>query len=425
MFPKVNRKDKIFISVLVIIILALLGSAYMKYRPSSNVNYDMKLAENSAIESHVLIAGDIYWGRRMNDWSQQSPLKEKYPFHKLDSLERDKYDAWIANLECPAVPGIKQKIGFVPQLWEFNCDTDYLKEASEWLDIVSLANNHTANQNHDAGLLSTRKALEDNNIQYFGNYTPHKTGDICEVVSLPSRALIENKEQRIMLPVAMCGYAGVYFTITDNAIKQIDKYSKVMPVIVMPHMGLEYSSTVDEKRQKLYRSMIDHGADVVIGNHPHWVQQTEAYKGKLIAYSMGNFIFDQDFSEEVMRSAAFDTILSVDKTSVSPEQIKAWSDLGKNCANYKDTCLAQAQDLKLKKLPVKFTFNVVGVDTSNKVTHRANQKLKNEILERLDWSSTSNNLEKNYIATSEIKTNNINNLQNSVNWEQLKQNIKN
>ena len=50
MFPKVNRKDKIFISVLVIIILALLGSAYMKYRPSSNVNYDMKLAENSAIE---------------------------------------------------------------------------------------------------------------------------------------------------------------------------------------------------------------------------------------------------------------------------------------------------------------------------------------------------------------------------------------
>ena len=44
--------------------------------------------------------------------------------------------------------------------------------------------------------------------------------------------------------------------------------------------------------------MIDSGADFVIGNHPHWVQGVEIYKGKLITYAHGNFIFDQTWSEE-------------------------------------------------------------------------------------------------------------------------------
>ena len=43
---------------------------------------------------------------------------------------------------------------------------------------------------------------------------------------------------------------------------------------------------------------IDWGADIVIGNHPHWYQGVEIYHGKLITYSHGNFVFDQMWSEE-------------------------------------------------------------------------------------------------------------------------------
>jgi len=46
------------------------------------------------------------------------------------------------------------------------------------------------------------------------------------------------------------------------------------------------------------RVAIDAGADLVLGSHPHWVQQVEVYKGKLIVYSMGNFVFDQMWSQE-------------------------------------------------------------------------------------------------------------------------------
>jgi poly-gamma-glutamate capsule biosynthesis protein CapA/YwtB (metallophosphatase superfamily) len=59
---------------------------------------------------------------------------------------------------------------------------------------------------------------------------------------------------------------------------------------------------------------IDNGADVVVGMHPHVVQETETYKNKFIAYSLGNFLFDQYFSPEVQKGGAVEVIL--DKNGV-------------------------------------------------------------------------------------------------------------
>lgn len=392
---ELSRVNIIFFGAISIIVLGLLGWGLYNHRASAEVNHSMALNDNTAVESRVFVGGDVYWGRRMNDWSQQSSLKEKYPFSRLHELKREKYDTWIANLECPSIPGLKQPIGFVPALWEFNCDSDYLPEFAKWFDIVSLANNHTANQKREVGQDITRKALDTQSIQHFGGFNPHKSEDVCAVVSLPARAMIDGKQQQIMLPIAMCGYHGVYYTITPEAMAQMQEYAKYMPVIAMPHMGREYQATADETRSKLYRSMIDNGADVVIGNHPHWTQPTESYKGKLIAYSMGNLIFDQEFSPEVMRSAAFDMTLSIDKTAVTTEQVKVWAELGKQCAASNDTCLASAQAQMLTRLPIKITHNEpIAIDLSNRITHKANQRLKDEILTRLNWTEVSQQLTK-------------------------------
>ena len=51
--------------------------------------------------------------------------------------------------------------------------------------------------------------------------------------------------------------------------------------------------------RELAHSFVDAGAEIVIGSHPHVVEESEAYKGKHIYYSLGNFIFDQYFSEDV------------------------------------------------------------------------------------------------------------------------------
>ncbi|MEK7164578.1 MAG: CapA family protein, partial [Patescibacteria group bacterium] len=69
-------------------------------------------------------------------------------------------------------------------------------------------------------------------------------------------------------------------------------------VVVAMHAGTEYKYKPNEAQTKFARAAIDLGADMVVGHHPHWVQSIEKYQGKYIFYSLGNFIFDQEWSRE-------------------------------------------------------------------------------------------------------------------------------
>ena len=63
-------------------------------------------------------------------------------------------------------------------------------------------------------------------------------------------------------------------------------------IVMLPHWGVEYSLTASANQQQWGRFMIEAGADLVIGSHPHVVQPTEEYNGGQIVYSLGNFVFD-------------------------------------------------------------------------------------------------------------------------------------
>lgn len=67
-------------------------------------------------------------------------------------------------------------------------------------------------------------------------------------------------------------------------------------VIVVPHWGIEYEDRPRPWVAAAAHAMVDAGATAVLGDHPHWVQSVEAYHGAYVAYSMGNFIFDQMWS---------------------------------------------------------------------------------------------------------------------------------
>ena len=71
-------------------------------------------------------------------------------------------------------------------------------------------------------------------------------------------------------------------------------------VIVFPHWGAEYDPTPFKGQQALARAAIDAGADMVIGNHAHWAGAMEVYDGRPIWYALGNFVFDQTWSEPTM-----------------------------------------------------------------------------------------------------------------------------
>jgi poly-gamma-glutamate capsule biosynthesis protein CapA/YwtB (metallophosphatase superfamily) len=77
-------------------------------------------------------------------------------------------------------------------------------------------------------------------------------------------------------------------------------------VVVFPHWGVEYSTGPTEQQLQLGHAAIDAGADLVIGNHPHWAGAVEIYKGKPIFYALGNLVFDQTWSEPTLEGISLE-----------------------------------------------------------------------------------------------------------------------
>ena len=399
---KSRKVRRIWLGVIGCILIVLLAGALTvilsinTHAPSSSniTKIIEKTPQPKSISSNVLFLGNSFWGRYINDWSMASPLKYKYPFSRLNEFNRDQYDAWISGLECPTVVGVNMTSAEMEQALQFNCSPNYLPEAAKWFTVFSLANNHTDNQGVE-GFTETQQQLDKNGIQYFGNYDPTVIGDVCEVISLSvTISKDDNSTTKGRLPVAMCGYHGVFQIPPADSVAEMKKYSQYMPVIAMPHMGTEYQAAPDQLKTDFYRSLIDAGADMVIGDHPHWIQTTESYEGHLIVYSMGNFMFDQQDSAERLRSAGIRVVM---KTSgQNSAMLKKWLNLGEKCTTYKDDCLASATKQKLSKLDINYQFGIVGTNDADKITKPATAEQQSSILDRLNWQSTVNQLQPPY-----------------------------
>jgi len=97
-----------------------------------------------------------------------------------------------------------------------------------------------------------------------------------------------------------------HFSLTEakEMVEEADLESDL--VIVNIHWGVEYEHFFNPYQKEWGRALVDAGADLIIGHHPHVVQGMEIYKGKPIFYSLGNFIFDQYFSEATQEGLALD-----------------------------------------------------------------------------------------------------------------------
>jgi poly-gamma-glutamate synthesis protein (capsule biosynthesis protein) len=231
--------------------------------------------------------------------------------------------------------------------------------------------------------VETRQALETVGVQYFGHYNNSVVSDICEVVAMPAK-ISGADSRKVNLPVAFCGYHNVYMVPKAGEIAVISKYSELMPTIVMPHMGVEYKPAAEQLKIDTFHSMVDAGADLVVGAHPHWVQNTEVYKDRLIVYSAGNFIFDQKFDEDVMRGAVLDVTLTANEDS----NLKKWLQIGDSCKAFQDGCLALAKEQKLTKPIVRWQFDMLASQNKGLLTHSADEPSKQAVLDRTNWAKT-------------------------------------
>ena len=92
-----------------------------------------------------------------------------------------------------------------------------------------------------------------------------------------------------------------------NGIKEAKKNADL--VIVSMHAGTEYTEEANDQQVEFAHTAIDAGAGLVIGTHPHAVENAEIYKGKYIFYSLGNFVFDQMWSRQTQEGLMIKMVL--------------------------------------------------------------------------------------------------------------------
>jgi len=176
-------------------------------------------------------------------------------------------------------------------------------DALAWagIDYVSLGNNHTYDY-MDSGLKSTLAFLENSSLDFSG-------AGVNEKDALKAHQEKINNSQFSMLAyvgwegsanpsqTANHQHGGAAYGSMDNIINSVkQEVNQNRTTIVQYHGSQEYANNPTGVTEQRLKSALDNGAALAIAHHPHVTQGLELYNGKLIAYSMGNFIFDQNFS---------------------------------------------------------------------------------------------------------------------------------
>lgn len=256
---------------------------------AGHVSYQLQEVSEQALAS-VLFVGDVMLDRTVADRSRRAG-NLLYPFvHVMDDERFTGADVRVANLEGPMTAVRRPPDKEI----DFAFDPAFLPVLkSVGFAAVSQANNHSWDQG-EAGALESRARLQAAGFLVFGN----------EVHDDAEWALATTTVNGIRL--AMVGFNTVSNPMDEVAATQTIERARQSAdtVIAFMHWGEEYRDHPTVAVVERAHWLIDHGVDIVIGAHPHWVQGLSIYKGKPIVYSLGNFVFDQDWSNETRQGLA-------------------------------------------------------------------------------------------------------------------------
>ena len=295
-----KRKVLIFVSIVPIFLL-ISGVFIFENKKSiyNGVSFKEKIIFPSIFSKEKEIKNEkikmLFFGDLMLDRDVKIKIEQKGVEYILDKLDKnnffDGYDVVSANFEGTVTddgkyywPEKKFDFVFLPK------DVSEFQEYN--FNFFNLANNHSYDQGKE-GVSQTKENLKNMNYQFSGCMAGFK--EEC------SSIILDIKGKRVAM-VGFSLFSGFDLKKAKNIILKLKKEADL--VVVNIHWGEEYKTQFSQKQQKIARGFIDSGADVVIGHHPHVVEGVEKYKGKYIFYSLGNFIFDQYFSDEVKTGLA-------------------------------------------------------------------------------------------------------------------------
>jgi poly-gamma-glutamate capsule biosynthesis protein CapA/YwtB (metallophosphatase superfamily) len=236
----------------------------------------------------VAITGDLMMARSVG--ARLVATDDAFPFTHTGEYLRG-FDLTVGNLECVvSTLGAPQ-----PKQYTFEAPVKSIERlVAAGFDIVSLANNHSGDYGK-AAFSDMLGKLPGYGLTPLGgglNRAAAHTPVIRKLheTTLGFLAYCEIEPQNFAATDASPGYAWLEAASMRADIQAARPQADFL--IVFQHWGIEYETVESGHQQELARAAIDAGADLVVGAHPHVVQPYETYQGKLIVYSLGNFVFD-------------------------------------------------------------------------------------------------------------------------------------
>jgi len=259
------------------IIAALILMFLIVFIKETKTFEEIKKVVTDQPKTEIIITGDIMLGRSV--MSKSLAKKDfKYPFLRTADILKTA-DITFGNLENPIIKNCPISNGG----FTFCSSPEMISGLTfSGIDIVNLANNHTKNYGND-GLNQTQDYLQKEKIDYVGI----------------NNLIIKNVNQT---KFGFLGFDFVGKSPNDSDYELIkNSKSQVDVLIIMIHWGNEYVAKSNNIQKEIAKNIINNGGDVIMGGHPHWVQEMDYIDGKPIFYSLGNFVFDQSWSEETKK----------------------------------------------------------------------------------------------------------------------------
>ena len=295
---KNNSMKKILLAVLIIIVLIFISFISFLYYKQINGDTSLGLERvflskreaKEPIKKPVII---LAFGDMMLDRGVRAAINKngaEYPFAQIKNFLQGN-DIVVVNAEGPFTDNKSVTLGRKNAPLTFTFDPAILPTLKNLgFTLLGQANNHTLNFGV-AGFNHSTTSISEAGLSWFGD--PRNT-NVKPYIQEIQRGNGENIGKNYSERIAFIGYNEFAYKGLENVLQAIkDVRNKATFIVVYPHWGTEYNLKFTTAQQKVGHAFIDAGADVVIGMHPHVIEPIENYNGKLIFYSLGNFIFDQ------------------------------------------------------------------------------------------------------------------------------------
>jgi hypothetical protein len=254
-----------------------------------------ELIEQENPKISILFGGDVMLDRHVRTMAERTGY-DSLLTPELKQLLLD-HDLVLVNLEGPITLNQSVSVGSTPGatnnfIFTFDPEvTNFLTDNN--MSLVNLGNNHMTDFGVQ-GIASTLDFLSQAGIQHFGWVAANQ-----EMEQYNRESLVMEVNDFILGFVNFNQFSNQPFSSAVLAVKEMR--DQVDYLIVYTHWGTEYVPEPNAVIKAQAHQLVDAGADLIIGTHPHVIQTIEDYQGKRIYYSLGNFIFDQYFSPEVRR----------------------------------------------------------------------------------------------------------------------------